>query len=356
VLTTAGVGAGLVTAVFALWLNHRRYRVEEARQQVERDKADLERRRHLLEQRKVDLEHAKDRREQARVADDAVVRAVELFGHADQVVRCGAMHMLAGVTAQRPEQAGEVVRLLCMYLRRMPRGDATAGEAQSVLSRVVRQANAATPPAVDLDVDLTGARLTEFVLDDVSLRTLTLTGASLSGATSLRGLGSRCLVDLDGAACDGDVWLHGAHLRRLSAKDAVFCGNLVVTGSTVEQDVVLTDALIDGDADFSRTMSGILTASAVTVRGEANFRRATVRGAATFLQAHLSRADFESLTCGGTLVLDGAHFGETVRPPVNETSSRASLHRTTVTKVDGGLPPPWRITTVEGVHYLTLSG
>jgi uncharacterized protein YjbI with pentapeptide repeats/uncharacterized MnhB-related membrane protein len=355
VLTTAGVGAGLVTAVFALWLNHRRYRVEEARQQVERDKADLDQRRHQLEQRKVELEHAKDRREHDKVVDDAVIRVVELFGHAEQLVRCGALHMLAGFAAQRPERAREVVRLVCMYLRRMPPGDEAGGEAQMLLSRVVRQANAATPPAVDLDVDLTGARLTGFVLEDVSLRVLTLTGARLSGVTSLRGLGAGCRVELDSATFEGDVRLHSAHLSRLFARKAEFGGDLSVTSSTVDQDVVLSEASIEGDVDFSRARIGTLAASAVTVGGEANFRRATVEGGTTFLQAHFGRADFESFTCGTTIVFDGAHFAGTVRLPSNGTSSGVSLRRTTVATVSADLPPPWRVTTVDGVHYLTVS-
>lgn len=355
VLTTAVVGAGLVTAVFALWLNHRRYLVEQARQQVERDKADLERHRHRLEQRKVELEYAKDRREHDRAVDDVVSRAVEMFGHAEVRVRCGALHLLRGLAAQRPERAREVVRLVAMYLRTMPPGDPAGRDAQSVLASVVREANSAATPVVDLDVDLTGARLTGFVLEDVSVGVVNLAGARLSGRTSLRGIGPHCRVELDGAEFDGDVWLHGARLRRLSAEGTKFVGDLSVTSSTVEREVVLSEALITGDVDFSRATLGALTASAVTVDGEARFRRSTASGSAIFLQARFGSADFDGFTCGATVVFDGAHFAGTFRPPANGTSPGVSLRHTTVATDPGDLPAPWSVATVDGVHYLSTT-
>jgi uncharacterized protein YjbI with pentapeptide repeats len=355
VLTTAAVGAGLVTAIFALWLNHRRYRVEEARQQVERDKADLDQSRHRLEQQKVELEQAKERREHDK--DDILIRAVELFGHADMRVRCGALHTIAAFATQRPARAADVVRLVSMYLRTMPDDDPAAIEAQRVLSRVVADANAAG--VEDLEVDLTGASLTDLVLDDVAVRVLTVAGAHLAGVTSLRGLGSvagtvrkgqaNCRVDLTGAVFAGDVRLHGAHLKRLSAQRAEFHGDLSLASSWVELDVVLSDSAVAGDTDFRGAEFGKLAANATTFHGEATFRRVTVRGAATFLQAHFTRADFEKFTTRQQTVFDEAHFADAVLLP----EALPSLRRTTVgAKAAEDLPTPWRTKTISGVHYL----
>lgn len=314
-------GLALVGTAFAWWVNRRRCRVEGARHRAEHDVT----------------------------VDDTVIRAVELFGHADAQVRCGALHALAGLTSWRPEQ---VVRLVCAYLRTVPPGDPTTVEAQKVLYRVVREANAATPPVEDLEVDLTGAWLTGFVFDDAKVRVLTLAGACLTGQTSLRGLGSRCRVDLDGAVFAGDVWLHDARLQRFSAQSTEFGGDLSATSSAVELDVVLSESSVDGDLDLSRASLGKLVADAATFSGVANFRRATVTGSASFLQAHFDRADFAGFTCAHRVMLDGAHFARTPRLPAELPS--VSLRDTTVGEKVRDLPAPWRLTTVDDLRYLMM--
>jgi uncharacterized protein YjbI with pentapeptide repeats len=309
--------------VFVLWVNLRRCRVEGARQRGEYD----------------------------AIVDDTVIRAVELFGHPESSVRCGALHALAELAGRRPAR---VVRLVCAYLRTVPAGDSTTVEAQKVLYEVVREANAATPPVEDLEIDLTGAWLTGFVFDDAKVRALTLAGACLTGRTSLRGLGSRCRVELDGAAFAGDVWLHDARLRRLSARGTEFRGDLTVTSSTVELDVELSDSSVDGEVDLSRAQVGKLVANSATFGGVANFRRTAVAGGASFLQAHFDRADFAGFTCQHTVLLDGAHFARTPRLPTDGDLQSVSLCRTTVGEKVGDLPAPWRLTTVDDLRYLMV--
>ncbi len=365
VLATGVVGAGVITAIFALWLNHRRYRVDEARQQVERDKADLERGRHRLEQEKVELEHAKDRREHDKVADEIVIRAVELFGHDRPAVRGGTLHALAGLAAQRPDRAQEVTDLVCMYLRHADGEDAAAAEAQRVLLDIVTRASAATPPVHDLAVDLTGARLRDFAFDGASVRVLVLARAHLSGVTSLRGLGSgtgrepRCGVVLDGAAFTGDVRLHKACLLRLSACEAEFGADLSMEGAWVEQDVLLSDTSITGDADFSGAEFGGLNCNAAAFGEKASFRRLVLRGGATFLQARFGRADFEKLVSRHKVVFDGAHFEGPPRMDVAGGPHDVSLWRTTLSAAAAAddqllLPGRWRVVDAgrDGVRYL----
>lgn len=355
VMTTASVGAGLVTALFALWLNHRRYRLDEARQRTEWERVDLERQRRQLERRTVELECAKDRREHNKVADDAVAQVVELFGHLEDLVRAGALHQLAGLVARRPDRAEEAARLVCMYLRMMKPGDAAGREAQTVLASVVRQANTAMPSVKDVDLDLTGATLTGFALEDVSVGALTLSDARLSGTTSLRGLRASRSVELDHAVFGGHVQLYGARLRRLSAKYATFAGDLSVASSEVERDLVLSEATVSGTADLSRARIGTLDANGLAVAGDTHLRRATVSGSAHFLQARLGCVDLEGFASGAVAVFDDAHFTGALRLPTNGSFAGYSLRRTTVATDLGDLPPPWRIVTADGVRHLTRS-
>jgi hypothetical protein len=359
VLTTAAVGSGVITANFGLWLNHRRYRVEEARQLVERGKADLDQRRHRLEQEKIALEHTKDRREHDKVADDLLVRVVELFGDADARVRGGALHALAALASQRPERAPDVVGLVCMYLRTTPADDGVAGEAQRVLLNVVRRAPA------DLDVDLTGARLTDFVFEHVAVRTLTLAKARLGGTTSLRGLGvrgtdhigpSNGVLDADGAEFGGDVWLQGARLSRLSARDALFLGKLSLAGASVTAEAVLSDGIVTGDADFAGAEFGKLTCSAASFDGNATFRGVTARGGATFLQTRFRRLVVEKFV-SAHVVLNEAHVEESLRLAPDGWFGSVALRRMTVSaKVAEDarlrLPPGCRVAVEDGIRYV----
>ncbi len=96
-IKTGGLAGGAIVALYALWLNDRRRRVEEARQELESQR----------------IEH-----DRSRVADERFARAVELLGHDAAQVRVGAMHALAGLAKSRVEYAQTVLDILCAYLRR----------------------------------------------------------------------------------------------------------------------------------------------------------------------------------------------------------------------------------------------
>jgi hypothetical protein len=94
---TGGLAGGAVIALYALWLNDRRRRTEEARQKLDNDRAEHDR---------------------SRVADERFARAVELLGHETDQVRIGALHAMAGLAKSREEYAQTVLDILCSYLRR----------------------------------------------------------------------------------------------------------------------------------------------------------------------------------------------------------------------------------------------
>ncbi|MBP2339690.1 hypothetical protein JOF41_005868 [Saccharothrix coeruleofusca] len=87
---TGGLAGGSVVALYALWLNDRRRRTEEARHELESDK----------------------------VADERFARAVELLGDEADQVRVGALHALASLARTTPRYKQTVLDVLCAYLRR----------------------------------------------------------------------------------------------------------------------------------------------------------------------------------------------------------------------------------------------
>jgi len=94
---TGGLAGGAVVALYALWLNDRRRRTDEERQQIETQ-------RHRMESEKV--------------ADERFARAVEMLGNDADQVRVGAMHALAGLAQATPRYKQTVLDVLCAYLRR----------------------------------------------------------------------------------------------------------------------------------------------------------------------------------------------------------------------------------------------
>ncbi|MFD7654991.1 pentapeptide repeat-containing protein [Actinosynnema sp. NPDC059797] len=89
-IKTGALAGGAVVALYALWLNDRRRRVEEARHELESDKA----------------------------SDERFAKAVELLGNEADQVRVGAMHVLANLARADRRYKQTVLDVLCAYLRR----------------------------------------------------------------------------------------------------------------------------------------------------------------------------------------------------------------------------------------------
>src|SRR3954471_9510571 len=89
-IKTGGVAGGAVVALDALWLNDRRRRTDEARHELESDKA----------------------------ADERFARSVELLGNEADQVRVGALHALVWLADSTPRYKQTVLDVLCAYLRR----------------------------------------------------------------------------------------------------------------------------------------------------------------------------------------------------------------------------------------------
>jgi hypothetical protein len=209
---TGGLAGGAIIALYALWLNDRRRRVEEGRH---------------------DLERESNEQDRERVADERFARAVELLGHETDQVRVGGLHALAALARNRPSYTQTVLDVLCSYLRRpferpgppsetasseVARDDAVDREhqvrltAQRLIGQLLPAAEAVGEAFPDLD--LTAAVLDYLDLSGRGMNHLVFRDARLHGTTRFVG-----------ARIDGDAtFTRASGLGRLDFADAEFGG------------------------------------------------------------------------------------------------------------------------------------
>jgi hypothetical protein len=223
-IKTGGLAGGAIVALYALWLNDRRRKVEEARQELESQRIDHDR---------------------SRVADERFARAVELLGHDAAQVRVGAMHALAGLAKSRVEYTQTVLDILCAYLRRPFNRDEDDLEDYDEQNEI------------ELEVRLTSQRLIEDLLPRIEEKNpvrydLNLTKAHLH------------YMDLSYRQV-GDLILRVAHLNESNAFH-----HMVVHGH-----VYLTEAEANGRFHMHHT----------EFRGKAWFSRFKARGLAVLTES-----------------------------------------------------------------------
>ncbi|MBB3663010.1 MULTISPECIES: pentapeptide repeat-containing protein [Prauserella salsuginis group] len=251
-LRTAGLAGGAIIALYALWLNDRRRRVEEARHALEGD----------------------------RVSDERFARSVELLGHEADQVRVGAMHALAGLAKARRDYTQTVLDVLCAYLRR-PYAHPRWSDSDSPTSEEHEEAER------ELQVRLTAQRLVHHLLsesDDPNgiAYDLDLTGAAVEyldlsrrrmGTVVLRYAYLHSDSNLSGCVFTGPVWFTrgrtgtGRLQGRFRCEDAVF-----------EQPATFSHATFNSLASFRRTrFADDCSFSGVAFNGTARFTEATFR-------------------------------------------------------------------------------
>ncbi|WP_190820250.1 pentapeptide repeat-containing protein [Saccharopolyspora pogona] len=315
-LRTGGLAAGSVVALYALWLNDRRRRVEEERQKTELQ-------RHELENRRADLDRD-------RVADERFARAVELLGHEADQVRVGALHALAGLARSNPDYTQTVLDVLCSYLRRpfwhhrhTDDAPASAGTplntdddgpvqwsrdakdgaerklqvrltAQRLIADLLPAAGDEAAPAYDLD--LTNASLEYFDLSDRKVGSLILRYGKLFSDNNF----SRCEYH-------GEVWFTGTAVGagrlygRFRCDDAVF-----------HQRAWFPGVEFNGRASFRRTRFHGQTRFADSRFADAVLMtRAEFHGPADFRAVHF---EHDADLSGTTFHAETQHTGITTSP------------------------------------------
>ncbi len=271
-LKTGGLAAGSVVALYALWLNDRRRRVDEERQTLERERQALD--------------GARAEHDRERAADERFLKSVELLGHDADQVRVGALHALAGLARSRPSYTQDVLDVICSYLRRPfdhpeyaeARGDgaeladdrATADRWRQV--RLTAQRLVAdllpvvgTPDAPAYNLDLTGAAL-EYC--DLSFRVI---GTLRARALRLYQTNGFHHCEIRGSAwfTDSESWgrffVHHVEFQQRSwfskftahsivdFNHSVFHGDSKFAGGTYHGPTSFEDATFDHNVDFSNT-------------------------------------------------------------------------------------------------------
>ena len=284
-LRTGGLAAGSVVALYALWLNDRRRRVDEERQRLEALRQDLEGERYALEQRRQDLENRRTDHERDRAADERFARSVELLGHDADQVRVGALHALAGLARTTPAYTQTVLDVLCSYLRRPFDHPKWTDEVQPIpaeleLERYVRQT------AQRLIIDL----LPRADDDTAPIYALDLTRAwlerfDLSGRRIGRLAAYRCrfrhTTNFNGTVFHGSVAL----------RDSTFLGRIRSVGARFEHDVNLRGIRTGEPSDFDRAeFRGAVDLKHAAFGSPAFFRASVFHGAVDLRHARFDGA------------------------------------------------------------------
>ncbi|MFB9906870.1 pentapeptide repeat-containing protein [Allokutzneria oryzae] len=229
-IKTGGLAGGAVVALYALWLNDRKRRAEEDRNDHDRE----------------------------RVSDERFARSVEMLGNEADQVRVGALHALAGLAKSRPDYTQTVLEIICSYLRRPfsheafdERGDdpnryepderdADADRERQVRQTAQRLLHDLLPergtdgPAYDLD--LTGARLEYLELRNRRVGRLVARYAEFLGITRWQGAEFTQEVLLTSAHFKGRAEVHHVVFHNgVSLLDASFDRELNLSGSKLEK-------------------------------------------------------------------------------------------------------------------------
>ncbi|MEU4738973.1 pentapeptide repeat-containing protein [Actinosynnema sp. NPDC023658] len=258
-IKTGGLAGGAVVALYALWLNDRRRRTEEARHQLEIEK----------------------------VTDEKFARAVELLGHEADQVRVGAMYVLAELTRTTPRYKQTVLNVLCAYLRRpfehaavdqKPEDPDLAffEEGRRVVSpeddremtvRMTAQRLitdmlpwGADPDETRYHLDLTGARLVHFSLQGRRLGgRLIARRADFYGITKLGGM------ELHKPALFSGATFHG----RVTIQDGLFEGGISFEDTAFERELNLTGARVGTFLHLTRRPPEVLVGTLEVLEGTA---------------------------------------------------------------------------------------
>ncbi|MGQ0573480.1 MAG: pentapeptide repeat-containing protein [Pseudonocardia sp.] len=223
IVKTGGLAGGAVIALYALWLNDRRRRTEEARHTLDTDK----------------------------VADERFARSVELLGHDAAQVRVGALHALAGLATSTGRYRQTVLDILCAYLRQPfthpshPGADGIEDDgpaadcerqvrltAQTLIADLLPTREDLDAPGCDLD--LSRASLEHLFLGGRRIGRFTARGARFHGITRMAAVCMAKPALLTGAAFLGRLDLRDATFDGgLSFQDTTFVGEVAVGGASV---------------------------------------------------------------------------------------------------------------------------
>nr|WP_308209321.1 pentapeptide repeat-containing protein [Allokutzneria sp. A3M-2-11 16] len=235
-IKTGGLAGGAVVALYALWLNDRKRRAEEDRNDHDRE----------------------------RVSDERFARAVEMLGNEADQVRVGALHALAGLAKSRPDYTQTVLDIICSYLRRpfehssferrpdephryLPKPEERDPDtdrerqvretAQRLIHDLLPKRDTEGPT---YDLDLTGAKLEYLELSNLRIGRLVARYTHFMGITRWQGAEFGKEVLLTNAVFHGRAELHHAKFRN----------GISLLATRFDRELSIHHALVEQWADF----------------------------------------------------------------------------------------------------------
>jgi hypothetical protein len=230
-IKTGGLAGGAVVALYALWLNDRRRRTDEARHELESDKA----------------------------ADERFARSVELLGNEADQVRVGALHALAWLADSSPRYKQTVLDVLGAYLRRPFTHPSYTRRADDPDQVITDDSSDSLEDDRERQVRLTAQRLITDLLPwgqnpDGRAYHLDLTGASLEYFR-----------------------LEGRRIGRLTARRTRFYGITRLSELHASKPALFTSAMFLGRVDLQEAQfEGGISFQETTFNAEVAFRGASV--------------------------------------------------------------------------------
>lgn len=261
---------------------------------------------------------------QAEQVNEVYTKAVEQLGHERAPVRLGALFSLEELAQHNPTQRQTVVNVLCAYLR-MPytppdrqRRSALARAWSSVRKR--RRLVPSHDPVQELQVRKTAQRILAKHLK--CPRDVTGEEAQRLDADPNQSFWPRITLDLDGAALV-DFTLNNASVRQPNFSGATFTGPTVFKGVTYVAGAAFDGATFNDYVLFEgSTFGAIVGFSRATFHGGAKFSGATFTGpgdpgagianfyGATFIRdAKFDKAIFNLRVWFGATFKSDAYFG-----------------------------------------------
>ncbi|SDM35616.1 hypothetical protein SAMN04488074_12084 [Lentzea albidocapillata subsp. violacea] len=255
-LKAGGLASGAIVALYALWLNDRRRKVEESRRDTEEE-------RRIIEHKRQEVESAKAEHDRERVANEHFARAVELLGNDADQVRVGALHALSHLATTRSEYRQTVADIICAYLRRpMPtashllapaeaekqRGQISRerhvrATAERLLGQLTKESKSAD---TYLDLDLTDAVLQEFTLEECLIGGLIANGATFEKPASFLDSTFKSPVYLNGCKFEND----------LSISTCLFEHVLLMINTTIAKSLAISSVTFEWPTTLSHTQVG----------------------------------------------------------------------------------------------------
>jgi uncharacterized protein YjbI with pentapeptide repeats len=277
-----------------------------------------------------------------RRVTDLYTKAADQLGHESAAVRMAGLYALERVAQSHRQHRQTILDVICAYLRMRNEGDAQEVEVRRTAERIITDHLRWPGWVVDqpstfwesADLDLRGADLTGFSLENCRLRRADFRGATLHSAYIVRatfagvpwgdsgptGVGGAYFdhATFDGPAIFEDVEFHGdASFNGTVFRGTAFIGGVLCRGSASFRGATFFEYAAFEGSEFLRgpDLTGCRFSSDVSFASEGMYADGTKFGDADFTDCEFyAGADFT-----------GSHFASDARAATGDSEAVATL-------------------------------